>query len=374
MKNIPVFDISLKFKDKKYLFDAIKKNQFTSGIYVKLLEKEFSNFIGCKYGISTTSGTTALHLACIVAGIKKNDEVLVSASTNMASAFAIIYCGGIPVPIDVDLSNWQINPEEIEKKITKKTKAIMVVHLFGQTSNMNKIVKLAKRYGLKIIEDCAESHGIECANKKVGTFGDISAFSFYFNKTITSGEGGMVLTNSKKIATKIESLKNLCYGKKKRFMHNNIGYNYRMANLNAALALGQLRNIKSIIKKKKKIYSQYYKNLCKLNFIKIPKIEKWETNYIMWLFNICVDEKKINRDYLMKKLDKNFNIETRTSFIPINFQKIFIKKYKSIRKNSCKNANFIMRNGLYLPSGNNLTMKKINYVCEAIKKIYNEKK
>ncbi len=372
MKKIPVFDLDLKYKDKKYLIDSINKNQFTSGKYVGILEKEFSKFVGCKYGIATTSGTTALHLACIVAGIKKNDEVLVSSSTNMASAFAIIYCGGIPIPIDVDSDSWQIDPKKIEKKITKKTKAIMVVHLFGQTTNMKKIMKLAKKYKLKIIEDCAESHGVECFKKRVGSFGDVSAFSFYFNKTITSGEGGMVVTNSKKIADKAKLFKNLCYGKINRFMHSNIGYNYRMANLNAALALGQLRNIKSIIKKKKEIYSQYFKNLSKLHFVKIPKKEKWETNYIMWLFNICVDEKKIKRNYLMKKLLKDYKIETRTSFIPINFQNVLIKKFSKIKKNSCKNANYIMRNGLYLPSGNNLTMKKINFVCKAIEKIYKD--
>lgn len=373
---IELIDLKQRYKEESSQILTSIKKVLSKGHLV--LTEELNNFennickyTGSKYCLGLNSGTDALMMSLWALGIGKGDEVITSPTSFVATIGAIIHVGAKPIFVDIS-DDLNMDVSKIESKITKKTKAIMVVHLFGQTTNMKKIMKLAKKYKLKIIEDCAESHGVECFKKRVGSFGDVSAFSFYFNKTITSGEGGMVVTNSKKIADKAKLFKNLCYGKINRFMHSNIGYNYRMANLNAALALGQLRNIKSIIKKKKEIYSQYFKNLSKLHFVKIPKKEKWETNYIMWLFNICVDEKKIKRNYLMKKLLKDYKIETRTSFIPINFQNVLIKKFSKIKKNSCKNANYIMRNGLYLPSGNNLTMKKINFVCKAIEKIYKD--
>ena len=184
------------------------------GGFVKKFENKFSKFVDCKYGVTTTSGTTALHIACKVAGIKKGDEVIVSSSTNMATAFSIIYCGATPVPIDIDPETWQMDVRLIEKKITKKTVAIMPVHLFGQSVDMDPIKKISKKYKLKIIEDCAEAHGVKYKDKVVGSFSELSAFSFFSNKSITCGEGGMVCTNNFKYFSKANNMKNLFYGKK----------------------------------------------------------------------------------------------------------------------------------------------------------------
>ena len=197
-KKIPVFDFKLGNKEIELVNDCLKTSSISQGAYVKDFEKQFSKFINCKYGITTTSGTTALHLACKTLGIKKEDQVLVSSSTNMASAFSVDYCGAIPVPIDIKKETWQMDVTKIEEKINKKTKAIMVVHLFGHPVDMDPVLKISKKYNLKIIEDCAEAHGVEYKGKKVGSIGDIGAFSFYANKTFTCGEGGMVVTNSKK--------------------------------------------------------------------------------------------------------------------------------------------------------------------------------
>lgn len=369
-KKIPVFDIKLTKEEKKNINLCLKNNDIGgSGKFVIEFEKKFSKYVGCKYGIATTSGTTALHLACASLDLKKDDEVLVSSSTNMASAFSIDYTGATPVPIDVDLDTWQLRPELIEKKITKKTKAIMIVHLFGSVADMDKIVRIAKKYNLKIIEDCAEAHGVEYKKKKVGSLGDVAAFSFFVNKTMTSGEGGMLVTNSKKIADKAKNLKNLGYGKLNKFFHKNIGFNYRMSNLNAALGVAQLKNINKIITQKKRIYERYKKNLNNLNGINIPTIKPWITKYIMWVFNIYLDKSfPVSRDRLVGLL-KNKGIETRNSFVPVNQQKVLIDKYKSFRKTECPNANFVMENGLYLPSGNNITNQEIDYICKEIKKI-----
>lgn len=369
MKFIPVFDIKIGSREKKYVNQCLNKSWVGQGYYVKKFEKKISNFVNCKYGVSTTSGTTALHLACATIGLKKGDEVLVSSSTNMASVFAIVYCGATPIPIDISIENWQMNVAEIKNKINKKTKAIMVVHLFGHAVDMDPVLKIAKKYNLKIIEDCAESLGVRYKKHSVGSIGDIGAFSFYSNKTITSGEGGMITTKSKKFYERAKKLKNLAYGRNNKFQHEDIGFNYRLPNISAAIGLGQLENIKSIFKQKKRIYKRYCQNLKDIPGLNIPSIEKWMTNYIMWVFNIYLDKKfPLSRNELVKRLSEN-NIETRNAFVPANKQKTLVKKFKLFKRHKCPNADYIMNNGLYLPSGNTLSNKEIDYICDTIKKI-----
>ena len=369
LKRIPVFDIVLGDIEKKYINECLDTSFIGQGPFVKKFEEKFSAFVDCKYGITTTSGTTALHLACASLGLKKDDQVLVSSSTNMACAFAIDYCGAIPIPIDIEKETWQMDVSKIEEKINNKTKAIMVVHLFGHPVDMDVVLNLSKKYNLKIIEDCAEAHGVEYKGKKVGSIGDIGAFSFFANKTITCGEGGMVVTNSDEIGEKAKSLKNLSYGKINKFMHDDIGFNYRLPNISAALGLGQFENIQTVFEEKERIYKRYKNNLSNVKGINIPVVRAWVSKYIMWVFNIYLDDKfPIDRDALTKIL-KDKKIETRDAFVPINKQQILIDKYKLFTENDCPNANYIMDNGLYLPSGNNITNEEIDFVCDEIKKI-----
>ena len=366
-KRIPVFDIKIGDLEKKYINDCLDTSFIGQGPYVKNLEEKFSSFVNCKYGITTTSGTTALHLACATLGIKKNDQVLVSSSTNMACAFAIDYCGAIPIPIDIEKDTWQMDVSKIEEKINDNTKAIMVVHLFGHPVDMDPVIELANKYKLKIIEDCAEAHGVEYKGKKVGSIGDIGAFSFFANKTITCGEGGMVVTNSPELAEKAKSLKNLSYGKINKFMHEDIGFNYRLPNISAALGLGQFENIQAVFKDKERIYKRYKNNLENVKGVNIPKVRDWVTNYIMWVFNLYLDDNfPISRDELTKKL-KEKNIDTRDAFVPINQQKILVDKYNLFKESDCPNSNYIMENGFYLPSGNTITNEEIDFVCDVIK-------
>ena len=365
-KIIPVFDFTLGVKEKEFVNDCLETSFISQGSYVKDFEKTFSKFVNCDFGITTTSGTTALHLACKTLEIKKGDQVLVSSSTNMASAFSVDYCGAVPVPIDIEKETWQMDVTKIEEKINKKTKAIMVVHLFGHTVDMDSVLKISKKYNLKIIEDCAEAHGVEYKGKKVGSIGDIGAFSFFANKTITCGEGGMVVTNSKELAEKARSLKNLSYGKVNRFMHDDIGFNYRLPNISAALGLGQFFQKDKIFSEKKRIYDRYKKNLEKIKGVKIPLVREWVTRYIMWVFNVYLDKNfPITRDQLVKMLREK-NIETRNAFVPINKQKVLIKKYGLFKEEDCPNANYIMDNGFYLPSGNNIKNEEIDFVCNEI--------
>lgn len=371
-KKIPVFDLIVGNKEKEFINDCLNQSMIGQGFYVKEFEKKFSKFVDCKYGVSTTSGTTALHLACSTLGISKDDQVIVSSSTNMACAFAIDYCGAIPIPIDIEKETWQINVKEVEKKINNKTKAIMVVHLFGHPVDMDPILIIAKKYNLKIIEDCAEAHGVEYKGRKVGSIGDIGTFSFFSNKTITCGEGGMIVTNSDELVEKARSLKNLAYGKINKFIHEDVGFNYRMSNINAALGLGQFENIDKVFREKTRIYNRYKKKLENIRGIKIPIIRDWVTKYIMWVFNIYLDEDfPISRDELVLRL-KEKNIETRDAFVPVNKQPVLVEKYKLFDENSCPNANYIMDYGLYLPSGNNILDLEIDFICGEIIKISKE--
>jgi perosamine synthetase len=363
-----VYEVNLGQLEKKYVNKCLDTSWIGQGEFVKKFENKFSKFLNCKYGVTTTSGTTALHIACKVAGIKKGDEVIVSSSTNMATAFSIIYCGATPIPIDIDPETWQMDVRLIEKKITKKTVAIMPVHLFGQPVDMDPIKKISKKYKLKIIEDCAEAHGVKYKNKVLGSFSDLSAFSFFSNKSITCGEGGMVCTNNFKYFVKANSMKNLFYGKKNRFMHDGIGYNYRLPNISAAIGLGQLENFKKIVIEKDRIYKRYKENLENTKYFKIPKIRDFTTKFVMWVFNMELDNKHCNIDLntLQNRLYKK-GIETRPAFVPINEQKALIKIFpKQIIKNSCPNASKLMKRGFYLPSGNNLKNREIDYICEKL--------
>ena len=364
-KKIPVFSIELSEIEKKYINECLDTSWIGQGGFVDKFENEFSTYVNCQYGITTTSGTTALHLALVACGIKDGDEVLVSSSTNMACAFSIAYCNAKPVPIDVKKDNWIMDTSFIEEKINKNTKAIMVVHLFGHTVDMDIVMNIAKKYNLKVIEDCAEAHGVEYKGKKVGSIGDFGCFSFFSNKTITCGEGGMVTTNNKELASKAKSYKNLCYGKVNKFLHEDVGFNYRLPNISAAMGYGQLQQINSIFEQKERIYKRYSLNLANVVGLNIPKIEDHTSKFIMWVFNVYLDENfKIGRDSLTQLLREN-NIDTRDAFVPINKQKP-IQELFQVDENSCPNANYIMENGFYLPSGNNIKNDEIDIVCDKI--------
>lgn len=367
LKKIPVFSPVIDQEEITYVNDCLKNHWVSQGRYIKQFEDEFSRYCGCSYGVATSNGTTALHLAGIAIGLKPSDEVLVSSSTNMASAFSMYYCGAVPVPVDIEKDTWQMDNKLIESKISDKTKAIMVVHLFGHPVDMDPVIEIAKKYNLKIIEDCAEAHGAEYKGKKVGSLGDIACFSFYSNKIITTGEGGMVVTNSPALAEKVRNYGNFCYGKQQKFMHEDIGYNYRLSNISSALGLGQFHRIDKIIENKRYIYERYKKNLSGLHGFHIPVIRPWAKS-VMWMFNAYLSsEFGITRDELMQKL-KSRGVETREAFVPINKQKIFLEK-GFVKEEDCPVANYIMDNGMYFPSGLNLSDEEIDYVCSSIREI-----
>lgn len=364
---IPVSQPLLGEAESVYVNNALSKSEISGlfGEYITKFEKGFANYSDCTYGISTNGGTTAIHLALASLSIGKGDEVLVSTLTNMATFFAVIYQGAKPIPIDIEKDTWNIDPNLLESKITARTKAILVVHLFGHPVDMDPVISIAKKHNLFVIEDCAEAHGATYKGKKVGSIGDVGCFSFYANKIITTGEGGMLTTNNPDLAKKAQSLKCLAFGERNKFMHQDIGYNYRMTNLQSALGCAQLEKIETIIDKKKKNAQYYTENLNDLKCLQLP-VEKPYARNVYWMYHVVLKGKNIKkRSLIMEKL-LEMGIETREGFIPYNMQDIFINKGWTCL-DDCPNANDIAFSSFYLPSGPSLTNEDLEYVVTNIK-------
>lgn len=365
---IPVCEPLLDEKELAYVVDCLKTNWISSqGKYIAAFEEGFANYCGCKYGIATTSGTTALHLALSSIGLVPGDEVIVPAFTMIATVFAIIYCGAKPVLVDALPDTWNIDPLKIEEKITRKTKVILPVHIYGHPCDMGSIMEIAEKYNLWVVEDAAEAHGAEYQGKKAGSIGHINCFSFYANKIITTGEGGMVVTNDERIARKANLLKNLAFSPEVRFLHTSIGFNYRMTNIQAAIGLAQLEKIDTLVEARR-CNANYYNSLLKdIPGITLPT-EREGVKNVYWMYSILVeDEFNMSRDELMVRL-KERGIETRTFFYPMHQQPVF-QEMNLFKGEKYPVAEALVQKGLYLPSGPGLRKEEIEEVCLAIKEI-----
>ncbi|MGB8707623.1 MAG: DegT/DnrJ/EryC1/StrS family aminotransferase [Dehalococcoidia bacterium] len=365
---IPVCEPFLSGKELEYVTDCLKTNWISSqGKYVEQFEQSFAAYCGCEYGISTTSGTTALHLALASLGIGSGDEVIVPAFTMISTAFAIIYTGAKPVLVDAEPETWNIDVTKIEQKITRRTKAILPVHIYGHPCDMEPIMNIAQKYNLHVIEDAAEAHGAEYKGRKAGSIGHVGCFSFYANKIITTGEGGMVVTSDKAIAERARALKDLAFSRQRRFLHTDVGFNYRMTNIQAAIGLAQFEKIDQYVDMRRK-NAYLYNDLLKYTpGITLPPEKEWAKN-AYWMYSILIDDKfGIGRDELMDELRKK-GIDTRTFFIPMHQQPVF-QNMGLFNGESYPVAEYLGERGLYLPSSSGLTEKQIEQVCQAIGKI-----
>ncbi|KKR03181.1 MAG: DegT/DnrJ/EryC1/StrS aminotransferase [Microgenomates group bacterium GW2011_GWB1_40_9] len=341
------------------------------GPQVKLFEKAFSSYVGMRYGATTNSGTTALHLALLTLGIGPGDEVILPAMTIASCYFAIWYVGAKAIPVDIDKDTYTINPSLIEKYITKKTKVIMPVHLYGHPCDMDPIMALAKKYHLYILEDAAEAHGAEYKGKKVGSFGDISIFSFYANKIVSCGEGGMMLTNNKQWYEQALKLKNLSHVKNKRFTHDAIGYRYQMTNIQAALGLISLSHIRESIMLKRKMAAYYYKHLHTIPSIITP-IEKPWAKSVYWMYAIRIKKNTygVSKDLLMKNLSKH-GIQTRPFFYAPDSM---FRKLGLYQRIDTPIAKIVEKEGLYIPSGLGNTKNEFTSVIKKLSENNNNRK
>ncbi len=360
---IPVSEPNIGREEKKNVLECLNSTWISSlGKFIPEFEKEFTKFCGVKHGIATSNGTTALHLALLTMGIKEGDEVIIPNHTFIASANVVRHCRAEPVFVDCDPETYNIDPKEIEKRITKKTKAIMAVHLFGHPCEMDKIMNIAKKHKLFLIEDCAQAHGAEFKGKKVGSFGDIGCFSFYGNKIITTGEGGMCITNNRKLAEKMQYLRDHHMSKRKRFWHDEVGYNYRMTNLQAAIGVAQMKKINKFIAKRRKNAALYNKHLKNVKGIRLP-VEKKGCKNVYWAYGILLDKNfGMSRDKLASELRKK-GIDSR----PFFYLMTDMPPYKSNEKFSV--GKDISRNGICLPSSSMTKESDIKYICDTIKKL-----
>ena len=367
---IPVSKPDISDLEKSYVSKAMADSAISGlyGEYLELFNSEFASFCGTNFSENCSSGTSAIHLSLLAVGIKKGDEVLVSTLTNMATFFAVIYCGGIPIPVDIDPKLYTMCPIDLEKKITKKSKAILVVHLFGQPTEMDLVMQVANSYKLPIIEDCAEAHGAVYKGKKVGSIGDISAFSFFGNKILACGEGGAVTTNNPEYMDKVKSLKSLAFGAlDQKFMHTDIGYNYRMTNLQASIAYAQTMRAEKLINKRIKICEYYQDGLKEFdnNYLLLP-VKRHEIKNVYWMYHLnLINNKTCSREKLFTSLN-NRGIELRPGFVPANLQKIF-KPFNIFNPKDCPNANKVAFSTFYLPTFTQISQLEQDYVIDAIK-------
>ncbi|MGQ9847800.1 MAG: LegC family aminotransferase [Bacteroidales bacterium] len=362
-KFIPVSEPSITQREIAYVLDAVKSGWVSSiGKYIDEFETAFAKFCGTKYSVSVSNGTVALHLALVSLGIKEGDEVIVPDLTFIATANTVVHAGAKPVFVDVEEDTWCIDPSSIKKAITNKTRAIIPVHLYGHPADMDEILRIAKEHDLLVIEDCAEAHGAEYRGKKVGAIGDFGAFSFYGNKIITTGEGGMLTTNDTKFYERAKFLKDHAMSKEKRYFHPEVGYNYRMTNIQAALGLAQLERINKLITKKRQIFNWYKEFLGDIEGIKLNPEMKWAKS-VYWM--VCLVLEKdfgITRDELMLKL-KEKGIDTRPFFYPMSEMPM----YKNNSSYTNPVTKFLSEKGLNLPSGVNLIKEEVKYICNTIK-------
>ena len=369
---IPVNRPLLNGNEKKYLNECIDTGWISSeGPFIKKFEEKFSAAVNRKFGIAVSSGTAALDVALAAIELSDGDEVIMPAFTIISCIKSILNSNAVPVLVDCDRRNFNIDVSCIEEKITAKTKAILVVHIYGLPVDMDAVMGLAKKYNLRVVEDAAEMHGQYYKGRPCGSFGDISIFSFYPNKLITTGEGGMVVTDDSHLARRANSLRNLCFIPNQRFIHEELGWNYRMTNMQAAIGLAQLERLNEFVKIKRNIGSLYNSLLSDLTQIDLPVPKEAYAENIYWVYPIVIKQSSMMtaKELATELLD--LEVQTRPFFWPMHKQPIF-EKLNLFRLESYPNSEYIAKNGLYLPSGVGTTESEIIYVSNTIRRIFNE--
>lgn len=356
---VPVASPQFGGNELKYLTDAFLSTWVSStGEYIDKFERMFADYCGTKYGIATSNGTTAIHLALLALGIGEGDEVIVPDITFAATINAVLYVGATPVIVDIEEDGWCISPEEIRKAITPKTKAIIPVHIYGQACDMGQIMDIAREYNLYVIEDCAEAHGAEYKGQRVGSFGHINCFSFFGNKVITTGEGGMCLTNDKEFADRIRLYKDHGMSKNRRYYHEVVGYNYRMTNLQAAIGVAQLERMDEILAWRQALEDSYFEHLQNVDGIVLQKRDMPGRKKIVWLVSVLVDSEK--REDIVQHM-KEKGVDIRRFFIPLSEMDIY-KEYVFSNEVSKK----LSTQGINLPTTFDLTEEMVSEICKNI--------
>jgi perosamine synthetase len=374
---IPVNEPLIGDKEIEYVQDCLRTGWISSaGKYLERFEQAWAEYCGMQYGIAVSNGTTALHVAIACLDLQPGDEVILPTFTIISCAQAVTYNGAVPVLVDSDPRTWCMDVNQVADKITPRTRAIMPVHIYGHPVDMDPIRSLAKQHGLIVIEDAAEAHGAQYLSNRgqpnqawhrCGGLSDISVFSFYANKLVTTGEGGMVLTNDPVIAEKARGLRNLCFRPERRFYHTQLGYNFRLTNLQAAIGLAQVERMPETVAKKRWIGEYYNNRLKRFSKVQLPVEEPW-ARQVYWMYGMVLDEITgfSAADFAKKLFEKG--IETRPFFLGMHEQPVFTEQ-GLFKGEVYPVAERIARQGLYLPSGLTLTEAQLKQVCQAVEGI-----
>ena len=375
---ISVNEPLLNGKELDYVTECIRTGWISSaGHFIEEFEQKWADYCGMGFGIAVSNGTTALQVAARTLELQPGDEVIMPSFTIISCALAVVECGAVPVLVDSDPRTWCMDVSQVEARITSRTKAIMPVHIYGHPVDMDPLMALAQKFHLAIIEDSAEAHGAEYLSgrdgpnpvwKRCGGMSDVSCFSFYANKLITTGEGGMVLANRQGLAERARSLRNLCFRPERRFYHTELGYNYRLTNLQAAMGLAQLERFEQIVAKKRWMGQAYTERLKDIHAIQLPVEEPW-ARQVYWMYGLIIDEATgMDAPELARQL-KAKGIETRPFFLGMHEQPVFLER-GLFQGERYPVAERIARQGLYLPSGLAITREQLEQVCNGMHEVF----
>jgi len=365
---IPVSEPLIGEKDLAYVMDCMRSGWISSaGQYIEKFEQRWAEYCGMKYGVAVCNGTVALEAAAAVLDLKPGDEVIMPSFTIISCALAVVEQGAVPVLVDSDPHTWTMDVGQVEAKITPHTRAIMPVHIYGHPVDMDPVREAAQKHDLKIIEDAAEAHGAEYKGRRCGSLGDLGCFSFFANKIVTTGEGGMVLTNDDALAEKLRGQRNLCFLPERRFYHTELGHNYRMTNVQAAIGLGQLEAIERHLAHKTWMGKSYTEQLKDLPQLQLPVEEPWARN-VYWMYGLVLTEEAGMDAVEFARRLKAEGIETRPFFLGMHEQPVFHQRGLFLNEHYPV-AERLARQGLYLPSGLSLTEDQLERVCETVRRV-----
>jgi perosamine synthetase len=337
----------------------------SAGRFIQEFEGKWSSYCGTEYGVAVSSGTAALQVAVAALKLEPGSEIIMPSMTIISCAIAILEAGCIPVLVDCDLETWCMNLDEVESRLSPRTRAVMPVHMLGHPVDMRRLVPWASKHDVFIIEDAAEAHGAEVAGRRVGGLGDMGCFSFYANKIITTGEGGMVVTNNRDFADRLRSLRNLCFRSDRRFFHTEIGHSYRLTNLQAAVGLAQTERVESHIQRKRWMAACYRERLKDLSHVILPVEREWARN-VYWMFGLVLnDGVSIEVVELARRL-RGRGVDTRPFFLGMHEQPVLRARNLFAREHHPVSER-LARRGFYVPSGLTLTELQIDFVCDAVR-------
>ncbi len=339
----------------------------SDGRFIQEFEHKWSSYCGAEYGVAVSNGTAALQIAVAALKLERGSEIIMPSLTIISCAIAILEAGCTPVLVDCESDTWCMNLDEVESKVTSRTRAVMPVHMFGHPVDMRRLAALAQKHDLFIIEDAAEAHGAEVAGRRVGGLGDMGCFSFYANKIVTTGEGGMVVTNDREFSDRLRSLRNLCFRVDRRFFHTEIGHNYRLTNLQAAVGVAQVERVDAHIEKKRWMAAHYRERLEGLNHVALPVEREWAKN-VFWMYGLVLDDRvPFDAAEFARRLRER-GVDTRPFFLGMHEQPV-LRARGLFEREVYPISERLARRGLYIPSGLTLTESQIDRVCEAITRI-----